>query len=58
MACLHDIFEDGPRVPLVYGSAPTDVCVMCDAWRMSDRWLGPWCAADTLSAALEEDDER
>lgn len=56
--CLHDIFEDGPRVPLAYGSAPTDVCVMCGAWRTTHHILGRWQLAETLEAALIEDGER
>ena len=55
--CLHDIFEDGPRVPLRHGSAPTDQCVMCGAWRTTHHVLGPWRPEDTLAEALIESDE-
>lgn len=56
-ACLHDVFEDGPRVPLRYGSAPTDVCVMCGAWRTTHHVLGHWQRVETLEEALQESDE-
>lgn len=31
--CRHAELGDGPRMPLQYGSAPTEVCKACGMWR-------------------------
>lgn len=33
--CKHEHVGRGPRLPLVYGSAPTEVCLACGVWRDS-----------------------
>jgi hypothetical protein len=40
-ACKHPIVTDGPRIPLLYGSAATLVCTRCGSYRRSgdERWL-------------------
>jgi hypothetical protein len=47
--------REGERMSLVYGSAPTEECTLCGAWRPTDRWLGPWRRA-TVSRG-DRDDE-
>jgi len=32
--CEHEETKEGPRSPLRYGSAPTEVCAHCGQWRM------------------------
>ncbi len=39
--CRHRKKNPGPRVPAVYGTFPTVVCVACGAWKIAvgrDRW--------------------
>lgn len=31
--CAHESLGEGPRLPLNYGTAPTEVCKSCGAWR-------------------------
>lgn len=45
--CPHICANVGPRARRVYGSAPTEVCVTCGAWRMikddgSPLGIGEW----------------
>lgn len=42
--CDHDERDrrQGPRVPLVHGSGPTEICTICDAWRVVLHKPGPW----------------
>lgn len=40
--CQHDNTEPGPRCPLRWGSAPTEVCKDCGMYRLLDRWLSDW----------------
>lgn len=40
--CFHDAIELGPRVPLRYGSAPTEVCKDCGAYRTMHHTPGRW----------------
>ncbi len=42
--CTHppDSVKPGPRSPLRWGSAPTEVCAMCGGHRLTDRWQTPW----------------
>lgn len=53
--CLHDIFEDGPRVPCGDGWATTDECVMCGAWRTTHLGIGRWRPAYTLQEVSDSD---
>jgi hypothetical protein len=57
---VHSILhrKEGPRIPRRYGTGPTMVCGICGAW--TPDWGGPsnWRPADTLAAAMEEDDGR
>jgi len=45
-ACKHpdDRRRKGPRTPLRYGSAATEVCRDCGAWRMDHNGLSRWFA--------------
>lgn len=42
MACPHQDREEGPRVPLRWGSAPTEVCRQCGAYRTMHHGPGRW----------------
>lgn len=55
--CTHpaDAVKAGPRMPLVYGSAPTEVCA-CGAWRVMHHGAGPW-RRDSITEAIKEDEE-
>jgi hypothetical protein len=55
--CTHYSTETGPRVPLRYGSAPTQVCRLCGSWRTVHHVMGLWRPAHTLAEALKEDEE-
>lgn len=35
---------DGPRVPMRWGSGPTQVCGLCGWWRNTLHIPGPWFA--------------
>lgn len=41
-ACPHLDLADGPRLPLVYGSAATLACRTCGAWRDARTPEGTW----------------
>ena len=60
--CQHpvDRIIEGPRIPRVYGSGPTQVCGICESWRthFQPGLHGAWRPAETLTDAMEEDDER
>jgi len=59
MACEHTDTQEGPRIPLAYGSSPTLLCKDCFHWTQ-DRY-GPhkWRSPETLIPALIDDkDER
>lgn len=32
-SCKHAELGEGPRMPLLYGSAATEICKACGAWR-------------------------
>jgi hypothetical protein len=34
--------RDGPRVPMRWGSGPTQVCSLCGSWRNTLHTPGPW----------------
>lgn len=54
-ACPHlGPFEQGPRIPLSYGSAATLICKACGSWRQERQRMGPWRTRAELDAALEE----
>lgn len=51
----HVHHHDGPRVPLVYGSAATSMCI-CGSWRTMHHSPGPWYETD-IRLALVPDEE-
>lgn len=55
--CRHILAQEGPRIPLVYGSSPTQVCVECGAWRMTLHTIGPWRPSTELEEALRDDED-
>jgi hypothetical protein len=40
--CQHAATHEGPRCPLRYGSAATEVCDSCGYWRTMHHMPGPW----------------
>lgn len=40
--CAHDRVLTGPRIPLRWGTAPTEVCSDCGAWRTTHHQPGRW----------------
>lgn len=52
--CSHYQTTDGPRVPLRWGSAPTEVCKLCGCWRTMHHKPGPWL---NPPISTERDDE-
>lgn len=42
--CTHppEAIAQGPRIPLRWGSGPTEVCRRCGAWRSTLYVPGPW----------------
>ena len=57
-SCRHRRFKDGPRTPLRWGSAATQVCEDCGAWREDERngeW-SRWRLARLLPARLEDNE--
>ena len=40
--CEHKLFEEGPRVPARWGTVPTQICILCKAWRTTHHTNGPW----------------
>jgi len=66
MTCSHAHLIDGPRIPLRWGSAASDVCKDCGVFRHrpppdmrypEHSWLYRWRPADELVEATAEDDE-
>lgn len=57
--CKHKRRSDGPRLPLRWGSAPTEVCKDCGCWRSTFGHGRPsaWEPKSTLARALRADDE-
>lgn len=58
MACQHAEKKPGPRYPMRWGSATTEVCKGCDAYRLLLHGVGPWLPgpiADAIKRAKEED---
>ena len=49
-SCSSPIIS-GPRIPLVYGSAATEICTNCLAWRTTHHRSGKW-RRDSLEAAI------
>lgn len=57
--CLHPVRDPGTqRMPLAYGSAATQVCRACGAWRYDLHGWSAWRPASEWTAAMEVDDER
>lgn len=52
----HVVIRSGPRMPLRYGSAVTEVCA-CGAWRVNLHGPGPWRGDDIIAATTREEDE-
>jgi len=52
--CLHYSITRGPVVPLVHGSAATDICTECGAYRTLHHKPGPWLPGPAIT---EEDEE-
>jgi hypothetical protein len=40
--CTHTDVTEGPRVPAMWGSWPTQVCTACGATRTNGHVPGPW----------------
>lgn len=55
--CSHPGVKNGPRVPLLHGSAPTAVCTRCGAWRTTLHSFGPWQTDRTVEQAAKESRE-
>lgn len=54
--CRHEERRAGPRVPLQYGSSPTEICCACGMYRLTLHTPGPWKSKDHLAWDLEETD--
>lgn len=53
----HASWHEGPRVPLRWGSAPTQVCNACGWWRLDHHgFKSMWRSPAALVEALEEDE--
>lgn len=39
---MHLRISEGPRVPMRWGTGPTDVCLDCGAYRVTLHTVGPW----------------
>lgn len=46
----------GPRIPLVHGSSPTEVCAGCGQWRTVLHVPGPW-RSENLDAVAKDDSD-
>ena len=56
--CLHLYRDPGrQRMPLAYGSAATQVCQDCGAWRYGLHGWSAWRPASEWDVAMEIDDE-
>lgn len=58
-ACSHQ--NVGPaaiRIPLAYGSAKTEICLDCSAWRYDLHGWSEWRRAEELPKSCLEDQER
>lgn len=55
--CPHEWVNDGPRIPLRYGSAPTEVCTDCGAWRDIRPPVGAWRPAAELAFSFQDPEE-
>jgi hypothetical protein len=56
VACPHHFENEGPRIPLRYGSAATMICTACGAWRQTRVVPAQWEPAETLSRAFTDDE--
>lgn len=57
MSCRHPskhVSPNGPRMPMRYGSAATDVCLECGAWRTDCHGKGKWRPAAMLLIKIAE----
>lgn len=54
--CVHLEVSLGPRIPLRHGSAETEVCDYCKAWRTIHHTKGIW-QYTPIENQLEEDEE-
>lgn len=66
-SCEHVDIGPGPRMPLLYGSAPTEVCIRCGMWRDARRprssypypkALRDWRPAKELLTDIARGDDR
>lgn len=48
---------EGPRIPLRHGTAPTQICAACGAWRMNLHVPGQWRGDDIDDALSEQPEE-
>jgi len=56
VACSHPASyrRNGPRVPLRYGTAPSEVCRKCGAWRTVLHVPGDWHEDQTIDEYKKE----
>jgi hypothetical protein len=54
--CEHARRREGPRVPLRHGSAASEICEDCNAWRTMHHGPGRWHPGP-IEDHLERDDE-
>jgi hypothetical protein len=53
--CAVHETTDGPRLPMLHGSCPTEVCIDCGMWRRTLHYKGAWQPADTLQTAVADE---
>jgi hypothetical protein len=55
--CLHPAVNDGPRIPLRWGSAATEVCSRCAMWRQTRVRDDLWQPPEELARCFADDEE-
>lgn len=56
--CKHSSTKSGPRMPLRYGSAATDVCEACGAYRLMHHGPGPWESGPVEEAVAQAEKDK
>jgi hypothetical protein len=56
--CKHENVSEGPRCPLRYGSAPTQVCDLCGWWRTNLHAPSQWQQPPIPTAADDAPGEK
>lgn len=55
--CTHEWVNEGPRIPLRWGSGATEICTDCGAWRQTRVPNEPWAPAATLAKSFIDPEE-